>query len=274
MSNIITKTKSRGVAALLAFLIPPFGLLYSTITGFFFMLLIAPLLWLAIILLFALFRLNEIAVLTFFIAIISYIPICIFWAIKAVNRYNYKLIKKENRLEYGNSKISDNNSALGADFNYYRNNSQNESNINYYIVGCVVFALLLSWALIKRENLESAYLKISNSFKSKSIINSLSGKYNCSDKCIYHSFEFKGESTVIIENFFPSSYVIDKNYIRIKTDKSDLLLKIQDEKTLIGEGFATGTYIKNYNPLINEKQKVNQETKKEGPIIENSILRS
>ena len=37
-----------------------------------------------------------------------------------------------------------------------------------------------------------------------------------------------------------SSYVTDKNFIRIKADKTDFLLKIQDNKTLISVGFIKG----------------------------------
>jgi hypothetical protein len=68
--------------------------------------------------------------------------------------------------------------------------------------------------------------------------------------CIYESFEFNGESTITIKSSFvpgveyTSSFVRDGEYIRIKTDKSDLLLRIVDEKTLSGEGFALGTYKK------------------------------
>lgn len=66
---------------------------------------------------------------------------------------------------------------------------------------------------------------------------------------IYKKFDFKGESTcTIIDGFFgfpfSTSYERDGNLIRIKTDKSDLLLTIKDSETLIGEGWAEGTYIK------------------------------
>lgn len=43
---------------------------------------------------------------------------------------------------------------------------------------------------------------------------------------------------------FPTSYERDENFIRIKTDKSDLLFEIKDEKTLVGEGFAEGSFVK------------------------------
>ena len=74
----------------------------------------------------------------------------------------------------------------------------------------------------------------------------LNGIYVCK-KGIYNKLEFKGKSTVIVYSMgipFPTSYVVDEDYIRIKTDKSDLLLQIKDSKTLIGEGFAKGTFNK------------------------------
>ncbi len=65
--------------------------------------------------------------------------------------------------------------------------------------------------------------------------------------CVYQKFIFKGKSTVVIETMgmeFASTYFIDDSLIRIKTDKSDLILTIKNENTLIGEGFAEGLYRK------------------------------
>ncbi len=44
-----------------------------------------------------------------------------------------------------------------------------------------------------------------------------------------------------------TSYTRDGDLLRIRTDKSDLLLTIQDANTLMGEGFAKGTYRKDEN---------------------------
>ena len=60
---------------------------------------------------------------------------------------------------------------------------------------------------------------------------------------------FRGKKTAtIVDAFwgmrFTSSYEIDENYVRVKTDKSDLLFEIKDSKTLIGEGFAKGKFTK------------------------------
>ena len=77
----------------------------------------------------------------------------------------------------------------------------------------------------------------------------LSGTCTSSDNPFYKSLTFKGKTTVVIKDAilgmdFPTSYERDENYIRIKTDKSDLLLEIVDSKTLVGEGFAEGVFKK------------------------------
>jgi hypothetical protein len=44
---------------------------------------------------------------------------------------------------------------------------------------------------------------------------------------------------------YSTSYVMDKEYVRIKTDGPDFLLKIKDKNTMIAEpGFMQGTYNK------------------------------
>lgn len=86
------------------------------------------------------------------------------------------------------------------------------------------------------------------SFYSQNTKNKLEGKYVLiSGKSFYDSFNFKGKSTVVIESFgmeFVTSYVKDENYLRIEAEPSHLLLKVQSKDTIIGEGFASGIYIK------------------------------
>lgn len=82
---------------------------------------------------------------------------------------------------------------------------------------------------------------------SKGII--LEGTYVTENNLFYKSLTFRGESTVTIKDGifgleFTSSYTKDENLIRIQTDKSDLLLEIKDANTLIGSGFAQGTFKK------------------------------
>ncbi|MBR4924658.1 MAG: hypothetical protein IKZ61_02805 [Prevotella sp.] len=65
----------------------------------------------------------------------------------------------------------------------------------------------------------------------------------------YKSLTFKGKKTVVIHDDifgmnFPSEYEKDEEFLRVKTDKSDLLFEIISEDTLKGEGFAKGLYIK------------------------------
>ena len=66
---------------------------------------------------------------------------------------------------------------------------------------------------------------------------------------LYKSLTFKGKKTVVIcDNIigmdFPTEYDKDEEFLRVKTDKSDLLFEIISENTLKGEGFAEGLYIK------------------------------
>lgn len=75
----------------------------------------------------------------------------------------------------------------------------------------------------------------------------LQGTYISKDNPFYRKLVFKGKTTVTIIDAifgfpFTSSYVLDENYIRIRTDKSDLLLEVKNNNTLVGEGFASGTF--------------------------------
>lgn len=75
------------------------------------------------------------------------------------------------------------------------------------------------------------------------------GKYVNKENGLYKSFDFKGESSVVLTDGifgfpFATSYERDGQIIRVRTDKSDLMLTVKDKTTLIGEGFAEGTYLK------------------------------
>ena len=66
--------------------------------------------------------------------------------------------------------------------------------------------------------------------------------------CRFTQLDFKGNNTVVIGTAggeVISSYVIAKEYVRIKGTGSDILLEIHNERTLSGEGIAMGTYHKN-----------------------------
>ncbi len=67
------------------------------------------------------------------------------------------------------------------------------------------------------------------------------------ERGIYSTLIFKGKNTVVIKSFqleFATSYEMDGDYIKIKTESTDLLFKVKDNNTLIGEGFASGVYKK------------------------------
>ncbi len=65
--------------------------------------------------------------------------------------------------------------------------------------------------------------------------------------CTIEELDFKGNSTVELKMTngpFVTSFVVDKEYIRIKGTGADILLKVKDDKTLIGEGTFVGEYHK------------------------------
>ena len=75
------------------------------------------------------------------------------------------------------------------------------------------------------------------------------GTFVIQGKGLYKSLTFKGKKTVVIRDAvfgmdFPSEYDKDEEFLRVKTDKSDLLSEIISEDTIKGEGFAEGLYIK------------------------------
>ena len=77
----------------------------------------------------------------------------------------------------------------------------------------------------------------------------LQGTFVSEDNPFYKKLVFKGKRTVSIVDAifglsFATSYEVDENYIRIRTDQSDLLFEVVDANTLIGEGFAKGTFKK------------------------------
>lgn len=75
----------------------------------------------------------------------------------------------------------------------------------------------------------------------------LKGEWISKDNPLYPILEFKGKSTVVIKTMmgsFASSYERDEEFIRIKTDKSDLLFEVVNEDSIIGSGYAKGVWIK------------------------------
>lgn len=75
----------------------------------------------------------------------------------------------------------------------------------------------------------------------------INGKWESKDNPFYPVLEFKGKSTVMINTILgpiASSYERDEEFIRIRTDKSDLLLEVVSEDSIVGSGFAEGIWIK------------------------------
>jgi hypothetical protein len=101
---------------------------------------------------------------------------------------------------------------------------------------------------IKKYLMEYVSLTASDR-KQYSTYANLQGTFESKDNPFYKKLIFKGKKTVsIVDTFFDlsfaTSYEVDEKYIKIRTDKSDLLFEIKDSKTLIGEGFARGTFTK------------------------------
>lgn len=101
---------------------------------------------------------------------------------------------------------------------------------------------------LKKYLTEYSQLSVSDKKKYK-MYSRLQGTYVSNDNPFYRKLVFKGKTTVVIIDAiigfsFPSSYVLDESFVRIRTDKSDLLLEIKDNNTLVGEGFVSGTFKK------------------------------
>lgn len=60
-------------------------------------------------------------------------------------------------------------------------------------------------------------------------------------------FNFWGSLQIIDAIFgfpFSTSYELDEDIVKVRTDRGDLLFEIKDSQTLVGEGFANGTFRK------------------------------
>lgn len=241
MAYLVTKSlKSTGIGILLVLVLGPFGLFYASIFGGLIMCLLG-----VVAISLAIFASSEGILLLVWLAYPICLIICVIWSIVSINKYNNELEEGRNKFndipgEQNNlepRKISDYELAYNREFYPTK-----KSNQNTFIIILVLLLLLTVGLYFKNQ--------ISNFFNgeqqlSKPEIN-LKGKYTCFDQCIYSSFEFKGSSTVIISGVYVSSYTLDENYIRIKTDKTDLLLQIKDSSTIIGEGYAKGIYKRDF----------------------------
>ena len=66
--------------------------------------------------------------------------------------------------------------------------------------------------------------------------------------CIYSKFNFKDNNKVVVVVSdgveFSATYEMENEKVRIKTEKIDIVLQMQDKNTLSGEGYAKGLYKK------------------------------
>lgn len=75
----------------------------------------------------------------------------------------------------------------------------------------------------------------------------LAGIWKSKDNPFYPILEFKGKSTVLIKTImgpFATSYERDEEFIRVRTDQSDLLFEVISEDSIIGSGYAEGLWVK------------------------------
>lgn len=75
----------------------------------------------------------------------------------------------------------------------------------------------------------------------------LAGIWNSKDNPLYPTLEFKGKSTVVIKTImgpFATSYERDEEFIRVRTDQSDLLFEVISADSIVGSGYAKGVWIK------------------------------
>lgn len=117
------------------------------------------------------------------------------------------------------------------------------------VIKTILFALIASGLLLQGCTNASKKQAEATAKRQEEMRKTLSGTYISEDNLLYRSLTFKGKSTVVITDAFigmefPTSYVRDENFIRIKTDLSDLLLELSAPDTLVGEGFIKGCYVK------------------------------
>lgn len=73
------------------------------------------------------------------------------------------------------------------------------------------------------------------------------GEWKSKDNSLYPILNFKGKSTIVIKTImgpFVTSYERDEEFIRVKSDTSDLLFEVVSEDTIKGEGFSKGIWIR------------------------------
>ena len=88
----------------------------------------------------------------------------------------------------------------------------------------------------------------------------VSGTYVNESGGLYEQIEFVGQSSCNITTLgmkFPATYRIDNGYVYIHThDGADMLFKIQDSNTLIGDSFFNESTYRKVNSASGTKESV------------------
>ncbi len=121
----------------------------------------------------------------------------------------------------------------------------------YQICVGITFSILLFSSCVRSDNgstpaINDSFVESEPEVLSIKDIN-INGRWESKDNRLYPILEFKGKSTIVVETImgsFASSYERDEEFLRVKTDKSDLLFEIVSEDSIIGSGFAKGVWIK------------------------------
>jgi hypothetical protein len=137
-----------------------------------------------------------------------------------------------------------------------RNNSMR------YLAACLSFVLLSACGPNEAQQKELAQLKtqltqaeakadsLQALLKKHGIGVSITGMYHRQGGGgLYNRFEIKGSQTIVVYDGIlglphAATYTRDGNLINIHSQPSNLILRVQDENTLVGEGYAQGVYVK------------------------------
>ncbi len=121
----------------------------------------------------------------------------------------------------------------------------------YKMCVCLISSILLISSCTHSEQEDSQTINDSLIQREPEVIPireiNINGKWESKDNPLYPILEFKGKSTVVIKTImgpFASGYERDEEFIRVRTDKSDLLFEIVSEDSIIGSGFSKGIWIK------------------------------
>ena len=105
------------------------------------------------------------------------------------------------------------------------------------------------WVTLLLVGLLGAGLYVYKDYKDLKTRKKVTGNFINTENGLYKSVSFQGRSTcIVIDGVFNdehvSSYIIDGKYIRVKSNISELIFRIVNDSTIIGNGYAEGRYVK------------------------------